>query len=406
MARAYNFSVEEADLLHVLSDTAKMEYVLGGGVRLKAEGGLYPLDDDLVVATVPVTGTAVRRWREVMPYFRIPLVDGVPQCSVDYRLTDGALEYIWDGVDWSEASLSVDWNTVEELQNNFSTFPTTEKTLGVLVRLKTENALYTPTIQRLAYSYDASISSYTDEYVNRTLAPWLKQRMRPEVPWSVRGTGTTTIDLSEYVPENGMIIADIIEAYLDQEHEGEDIRVGYNTGTKVLTLSEVVTEDTDVYIQVVVDVLVALSTHADYDEISRVPMIILRSVEEAFEGESPEVEAFIRYDGLTAESIRSPKRVWYDIPIDIFVDRQEHSHAIAEAIEEWVRRTAVLTSPGIAQDFWIKSVVGSSLYPRSDEDTVLRGVFRFQLRQCKKWFYPPQPGHGIGQLVNSLAEKE
>jgi len=400
--RLYEFPPEERSVL-TFSDPTKITIASrSGGVALRKDSaGDYPVEAGITVATEAFNPQALRQWTGVMPIVTHVSVDNVQVTTAQYKANDGTDDYYWDGGAWAVAGAG-DWNTLDELEANFPTFPVASKTLVLIVNLATSDKRYTPTLHTITVGFTANVTSFVEEYVYDALVAALKANIRPAADWSVLWATTgTDYDFSAYEFDNGMAIDEIIEAY---DADGDptyttDLFSAYDTGTKVLTLSGSVSAGTRVMFRFIPTIIVAASTHQDFDELAHLPALVLRSYTETFEGGSPAREKLISHATGIGKSTRSPRRVRYEVPVDIYVDRAVPIARIAEALEEFAVTSPILTTPGIGAKVRIDMLEGASLYARPDEDGVLRGVTRFAVCSCQKWFFATTDERGISLVV-------
>lgn len=200
---------------------------------------------------------------------------------------------------------------------------------------------------------------------------------------------------------NGYVIEDVVEAYRYESDRDEmnDIFSSYDTNTKILTLTQSVPAGEYVTFYFNGKVKVALSTHQDYIEGNFIPYVVFRDFTESFQSQTRGKLRTINEETGAARWTESPRQVEYTIPIDIYADRLDTIYSIWENIDQWLLDNPVITSSRTGLSAYVKRISDLSMYPRPDEDTVIRGVVQLALCYCDKWYFTAQSTSAISQGV-------
>lgn len=129
-------------------------------LQLYPPGGPYPTalagGDVHSAALGQFTVGALRSWDHLwIPVEHDPLNDdGLGVTEVTARLTDGVSDFVWGGASWVAPVDANDWSDVADVEANVGAWPST--TIGLKVRLRTENGAITPACYgwRIAYTID------------------------------------------------------------------------------------------------------------------------------------------------------------------------------------------------------------------------------------------------------------
>lgn len=385
--------------LYVMSDSSKLTVIHGwASLREDWDTGLYPTDDEISIRTRIYNPNAVKAWRGIMPVVSNKVVLDSPLTSTKFRLFDGTDELYWDGGAWAVAGVG-DWSDMADLQTNLGAFSSSTNELAVVINLKTTDSQYTPRLLRVVVALDVDIKSWIDEYLYKGLLRELKQYVGAvEYDWAVKWPADgDSYDMSEYKPENGLIITDVVAASTNKEHS-DSILDSYGPGTKVLTLTGPQSAGTKVFIRVIPDILFAVSTHQDWYQPSRVPAVVFRHYKKRFAGESPAREFVVDYATLEALAQKSPRREDVDIPVDVLADRASVIPTITERIQEYARRHPIVVTPGAGLEARLEVTEDTAFYPRGGEEGIQRGVIRVFLRNCQEWHDAPTDETAVGEL--------
>jgi hypothetical protein len=388
----------------LLSDSSKIGVTSCGKVELKKQlDDSYPTDDDIYVRTPVESLGALRALVAIEPVVVIPRKNGVPQAEVYFRLYNGTSEFYWNGVSsaWEVAG-PTDWTTMTDLQANFAAYMlVADKKVSVVVNLRSVDGKQTPAVMRIIYAFQAEVPSFVEEYLYRSLFHRLREYVRPLVDWSLVWPGGTTYDLSGYRAENSYRILDVLEVYdLANDPDLEtNIISGYDENTKILTLTQPIAASERVFVRFVPKIIFAVSTHSDWHDIAHLPAVVFRDYSKNINGESPKRPSVVNHDTLETVYTESPRRVDYDIPVDILAEKGSIVPRIMELIQQLSQVDPIIVTTGIAAKARLEVVEDTAFFPRADEEGMLRGVLRVGLMNCAEWYFASGQGHAIKQVV-------
>jgi len=233
----------------------------------------YPTDSDLYVKTwifnpanvVNFVGFDVHGIN-VKNYLNIKLTNS------QFRLGNGTNEYYWNGSDWEINT--TDWNTEDEISEHINTFDSTEKKLQIIINLFTDDSRYTPKIYEIRVLYTSTID-FQDNLIYDSVIPKFKELRPISDHIIIMPSDSDEIDLNDFVLDTDYEIIDIDSCfdYTNDSDKITDIFSSYDNNTKIITLSETVTESNKVWIKFIYRPLVAFTTGEDYIEVSKVPAI-------------------------------------------------------------------------------------------------------------------------------------
>ncbi|PNX51454.1 MAG: hypothetical protein BV456_03060, partial [Thermoplasmata archaeon M8B2D] len=231
----------------------------------------YPTDSDLYVKTwifnpanvVNFVGFDVHGIN-VKNYLNIKLTNS------QFRLGNGTNEYYWNGSDWEINT--TDWNTEDEISEHINTFDSTEKKLQIIINLFTDDSRYTPKIYEIRVLYTSTID-FQDNLIYDSVIPKFKELRPISDHIIIMPSDSDEIDLNDFVLDTDYEIIDIDSCfdYTNDSDKITDIFSSYDNNTKIITLSETVTESNKVWIKFIYRPLVAFTTGEDYIEVSKVP---------------------------------------------------------------------------------------------------------------------------------------
>ncbi|KKN30262.1 hypothetical protein LCGC14_0835770 [marine sediment metagenome] len=256
--------------------------------RLQLDGPPFPATG---IARTPVMNpTTVKQWLGFQAFIVQRFIGGaeigggvasVAVTSAGYRLTDGTDEFFHDGGSW--VVNVVDFNTEEEVAANIATFPVTAQKLGVVVQLTTTDPEVTPELEEIRVLWASDVEHFED-VILRSLVRELRETVRPigELIIGALNSGgdVTSVDLSGNTIETPYDLVDVDSVYdetADPDHL-TDLFSSFDSGTKVVTLSAGVPETNDIRVRFVYTPPVAVTTSQDFNEISRVPILVLDEI--------------------------------------------------------------------------------------------------------------------------------
>ncbi len=341
---------------------------LGAGTRLNPQtfrlqleeqpDGTYLTTADLTARTWTANPQSAQQWLGFQAFVQHQSVEGVQVTDVRYRLNDGTDDYWWDGGAW--AVNNVNWNTETEIAANIPTFPSTSRQIQVVINLSTSNARYTPAVEAIKILYSSTIE-HQEDYL-RSLLRLMKQEIRPIAAYPVRMASTTdTIDLddSAYVLETPYNVVDIdaVYNYSDDPERHTNILQSYDANTKVLSLTGPVDVNKLIWIRLVYEPEVVLTTGQDYYEFDKVPAVVLSDVNLVDSAEPGHDDSVINRADNTAVKVPGPLQADFDITLRGLTDKAVDQHRLADELKRFFRNNPLMRSLGMDETFrlWLQT---------------------------------------------------
>lgn len=326
----------------VFSDPTKIR-LDPGDFRLKLrldDDFRYPTDVDLSVRTRTFAPAAVRALEIVEVFSTIPRDEvGNALGAVRLRVFDGTVERFWDGAAWSAAGPG-DWSTVAEVNANLATFDVvSSRRFALVFNLQTLDDRYTPEVDCALVLWRGPI-----DWVNDLLVDSLVGVMQDELVYiedlalPPLEASSSAIDLSLYTDESALDLAGA-DAVFDHDADPShlvDLLVGYDVGTKVLTLSSAIPAGHRPFLRMFVRPTVAWETAQDFEELERLPAIVLRDAENVVSTPYPLRSRGGIVDRSTGDAVETgpPYRATYEVTVEVTVDRTTTQ---ARLVEELMR---------------------------------------------------------------------
>ncbi|MFH1572233.1 MAG: hypothetical protein ABIL09_29855 [Gemmatimonadota bacterium] len=226
-------------------------------------------------ATYRRTVPQAKSWVAIELLYREP----EPTTNVRFLLGDaGADLYRWNGAAWvvTDPAVSGNWNTEADLVAGFPSWAGT--TVRVAFRLATSDAAVTPVVYGARAMCRAWAPSPVEDLVLRTVMPHLATTRAP-LRFVEPSDASGVIDLSgmrEYRVADVTPVA--VHNLTDDPNETVDLFGSWNPGTGRITLTAPQDLGDELLVDLQVAPLVARATHRDFDEISRVPALVIQGV--------------------------------------------------------------------------------------------------------------------------------
>lgn len=312
----------------------------------------YPTDDNLYVKTWVTDPQSVQQWLGFEVEAVHTLVDNQQVTSLGFRLSDGTDEYWWDGGNW--VVNTTDWNTEAEIAGNITSFPTTAKKLQIVINLKTTDKYYTPYVKCIKVLYSSDIE-FKEDLVYRSLVPLLRQEIRPISDYPVElPADSNTLDLTNDFPlQTPYNITGIDSAFNhtdDPEHD-TDIFQSYDSNTKIVTLSQVVSAGKVVWLRFYWEPEVAVTTSRDYTEVQKVPSIVLDDVNLIGATEYGQDEHVINKSNWQAVVVPAPLRGDLEIMANLITDKGVDQTRLADEMKKFFANNPLIKSTGLDEEY-------------------------------------------------------
>lgn len=369
---------------------------LGAGVRLhpsshqiqlEATNGSYSTDADLYAKTWVANPTSVKQWVG----FDVDSTThkdyaGTPITSLGFRLSDGTDEYWWNGAAW-EVNTS-DWNTEAEVSVNIGDFPVTERKIQVVVNLVTTDSAYTPIVRAVYVAYTSDVEFQED--IARSLIRLLRSSIRGISDYVIQMAATSaTIDLDNdfplEMPYNISGVDSVFDHTNDPGHD-TDLFQSYNPTTKVITLSSSIAAGDSVWIKLVWEPEVALSTDREYTELSKVPSVQIMSIRVVDEIEIDRPFGVRNKATGTAVIFQNTRQRSYEMSINLSTGLSRDQQRLADELTHFFVSNRQLVALGVDEKY--------DMYPTARYSTTtvqtMNGVYSgsLKMRVDNTLYYP------------------
>lgn len=335
---------------------------LGPNVRLhpaehsiQLQGPNFSTDSDLFAKTRLINPDSVKQWLgfdvDIVNYYDPDLETDVT--GANYRLNDGTNDLYWDGGAWAVAT-ATDWNTENEVAANIAAFPAVSCQIQVIINPWTTDPIVTPKISEVRLLYASTIEELED-LVWRSFVRKLRTDIRPITDHPIKFVaGGTTIDLTNDYPLKtpyNIIDVDGVFDYDADPKRQVDILNNYNSSTKVITLNTSLPAGTRVWIKLIYEPEVAVTTSQDYVELSKVPAIVILDAN-IVDSSKIGQDSYVRNKGDgTAVLIPGPNQSDVDMLIECVADSQKDLQRLAREMERFFGKTPLLRSTGLDIDY-------------------------------------------------------
>lgn len=334
--------------------------LVGARLALRTTSGSYPTSGGVAgavhSASFPLVSLPARR---AFIALWIP-VDHVPAATkpteVTVRLSDGVLDYTWNGSQWVPAT-GTTWTSVASAQANVASWSTagapgadTTK-IQIKVRLRTEDKKTTPACFgfRLGVHVDFGVkvqaaggaahpvaSSWVDAAVHRAILPAmgaLDFRWWGQVALA---TGADRVSVADVVGQTSMTVDSILAAYQAGTAGaglGAAIAGAWNAGASAFVFNAALGAATEVLAEV--SLIPNTRTRPHQDLVSRsLPHILAQNVRWDHE-EPPDI---IKIPDLAALVVRQWRRRRYRLRLDLRIEAHDLAlcRHISETLHEWL----------------------------------------------------------------------
>ncbi len=378
------------------SSNIRLENHSGWELKANSSTGKYPTGGEHYVVLPAFSPTALRRWLAIDAVVSEPKVDGSTVGTVRFRLKAGASTYWWTGAAWATPSTG-NWNTLEEIQANLSTFPSTAKSLSLVARLLTTNENHTPSLLRAGVAAEVVVTGQHYAPLYRGLVRRLKT-VRPIVEMVIDWAATgTTHSLASLEQEEPVTIANVVEVYnYDTDPDlATDLFSSWNSGTSTITATGSIAAGTKVWIRATTAPIVAYTTSPDYKQTARLPYIEISEFAAEFVGQIPGSRGFVsRADG-SAVVVKHPRQYNGMVKISGVASRPEEAFAFAEAALNNLRQTPLVSLPELDETIATSLQGEITMAPSYDETNTHRAEVLLKLWHVNRWHEILGTGHGV-----------
>jgi len=280
LPKVFTFAEEDRGWI-TLSDPTKIQLdsVLNVVSLVPDDSGRYPLDTGLYVMSKATAPGAWKSWYMLLVGVLHKYVAEAAVTSHRVRLHDGTNHKFWSGTAWVTAG-ATDWNTEADINAHIATFPS--RTLRVVVNLSTTDRRYTPQLHWVKLAWNGVIYFWED-IIYRSLVRSMKAAIRSLADFPIDMPATaSTINLNSFPLDSGFDITDVDSVFnntLDPDHLN-DLKVSYNPGTKVITLSGSIAAGNRAWVRFLYKPKVVVIQGQDYKNLAAVPTIVLEDFHE------------------------------------------------------------------------------------------------------------------------------
>lgn len=327
---------------------------LVGTVTSAFEPGLvYPTTADLFVKTWVANPRNVKQWLSFEALIQHSFDDdGAQLTGVGYRLGDGTDQYWWDGGSWVVNTTS--WNTETEVAANINAFPATELKLQVIVNLSTTDETVTPFFQGVKVLYASDIE-FQEDAIYRSLVPDLRENIRPITDYPIEiPADSATIDLTNDFPlKTPYNLVDIDAVYnhsTDPDHL-VDIFLSYDSGLKVITMDQVITAGTVVWIRFTYEPEVSVTTKRAYSEIGKVPALVITDINIVESAEASGDDTVMNNDTGVGTKVLGPLQVDIEFMLRCLTDKARDQHRLNDEVKRHFRQNPLMRSRGLDESY-------------------------------------------------------
>lgn len=349
-------------------------------IQLKAGvDGFFPLGPNLVVRTWTANPKSSRGWLGFESIVHHKYIGGVRVTQDRYRLSDGVNEWWWNGTAWTINT--VNWNTEGEVADNISTFTNVARKIGVVINIQTEDKRETPEIEEVKVLY-ASDVEFQEDLIFRSLVPSLKESIRPAGDFPVKMAATSnTLNIKTGTPLEtpyDVVSIDGVFNHTDDPNHDVNLFSAYNAGTGAITLTTTIASGKTAWIRFRYRPMIAVQTGRDFNEVDRVPALIL---EEVFIPKMTEVpfDDYVRNKSSgTAVIVPAPNQGDIEIRLVGLTDKSTDQHRLADEVKRYFGNHPFLRSKALDEDYRLWLVDEYDMRSGSDRADMNRGscVFR------------------------------
>lgn len=373
----------------VFEESNRPRITLGSGTRLNpvtnrlelvlGNGG-YSTAADLRAQTWLAIPKSVKQWIGFEAVVKNKAVETVVVTTLGFRLSNGVNEMWWNGSAWVNNTTS--WNTEAEVAANIATFPVAQQALSVIINLVTSDAKQTPEVEMIKVLYASDIE-FQDDLINRTLIPLLKTFVRPiaDFPFVLASAGATLNLATTYKLETpyNLVGIDSVYNHTDDPNHLVNILSTYNATTKVITLTGSVAANKQVWVRFYYEPEVAFRTSQDYNEIDKVPSLILRNVRLANATELAQDDTVFNKALGAGWRVKAPIQGNLDITLQFMTDKTRDHQMLADELKRFFGENQLITSKGLDEQYrlWLLDEYDDQSTPTNAE--IYTGQLRFRI---------------------------
>lgn len=320
-----------------------------GNLELPVSGDGYDTSTNLYCRTWMANPRSVRAWIG----FEVKVIHGKFEDEIVtnayYKLNDGTDDLYWDGAAWSVAGTN-DWSSEAEIANNISTFPVVNRSISIVVNLRSSSRFVTPKLYQIKLLYAASID-HLDDYIHRSLVRELKANIRPFSRAIVAHAGGVSVPFTSYKPVTPYDVKSV-DAVFDEDNDPDhlvDLFASYNVSTKEVTLASD-PGTTNLFIRFAYQPLIAVSTSRDFYEVSKLPSVQISniSLQASYSGQNDSV---VNKDASSGVLVYAPTQGNLEFELLLSADKMVDLMNLSDAVRKYMNANPFITSIGMDEKF-------------------------------------------------------
>jgi len=318
-----------------------------GDLRLKGTG-VFPTTTDLLARLPLVDCPDLVAWDSIDADVTEPEdEDEVVVGTVRFRLNDGTTDRYWTGATWGAAGAG-NWNTLAQVQANLASFPKTSKKIRIVVELKTTDSRFTPILHRARLLVKTRQESAVEEVLFRAFVAGLRAEVRPTADLRVPWPGGLSANLTAlgftagtgfFTEATGLKVVGM-DSVLDSVEA--DLLSSFVLGTGVVTLSSD-PGAVELTLRAIFEPVVAVSTHSDWNELPRLPAIVVEPrPEESMRAGGADRVFFHNRNDDTAKSLVAPRTTNLPLTLRCLSSRVLDVLRTSDAVQTWLQTRPTL----------------------------------------------------------------
>lgn len=345
-----------------------------------AGSGVYVLDADAPAARTATTPRlAGAGWRS---WLALELLGDAPAgTTLRYRLEDGTAAWWWNPAAgggsgaWAVATTSGHWSTAADLEAHFSTWPSTERELGVTCKLGTTDATSTPAWYGFRVAIGCRHRPDDSDAAFDGLLATLADEVRAVVVAQVEYTGSA-IALRGSPSDGGPTWASVAAVYnlTDDPDEASPIAGSFNAGAQTWTPTAAPTLGDVLLIEgTFAPRLVALDADDVDTVVAEIPAVVFEVATSPTRIESGHLSG-VRDTRSAVPSVyggATPAVIVQEVNLRVLADRGEDGARLADTLRAWLGGGRTVIS--------IETGRPSSIVPVADlarsSDRIAMGVY-------------------------------
>lgn len=315
----------------------------------------YDTADDHQAQFPLINPSAVSSWDMVQVVGSVPTDDqGQVTGSIALRLHDGTTQYWWNGTAWSPATDPIlHWNTAEVVNQELANW-SLDNGIGIVVKLKTDDPLYTPEVTEVRVAYTVCVIDLVEDWVyNVVLCAIQDLEVMSDLEATSDGAGTITLALGkDYETWNERIqsVVGVWDLTTDPRRR-TNLLASFDQPSKLITLTAPVPVGNKVGIVFTHKPLASIQASMDYEESAAIPSYVFTDIRALDKGQSLGSQVIINpdTDPPSAIALSAPRRFDMEFTIEARAPLGIDLMRMAARLTKWFDANRVLVAPTTAQ---------------------------------------------------------